>query len=579
MIYVLSCLPDSLVMAYCRLLLLLTAVSPLVAQKNTPNSPGLAIEDELDLQKGKGSKKKKTPPESPEAEDIADKSTTVEGEDEQYAPPRKSDIELPKVAEATASRWDEAVGSLSVREQQGTKLLERKAQIKAEYGTQNALGARIFITKKDEVGTYLIDYTRNKYDHEAFGRSVTANSAFSHDHLKLLGQVNVAHSYKMLLRTEYLELARGLQNNSTYSAENKKLGIFQWDNQLRPSDNQRITAGITGSLARGSVSPVGLAQNTLDADFKNIKGSLEWQYIFGERNALTILGDLWYGENTDYLTQQPQYYRGGNGEIRNVFPLARFLMGSENQALQVDATVGAKLFFAQGFQPVIGPRLAFDFFYPGYQSTLEWERTGQLPAVEKYFITSLYQSPYRFFQAEDLWRAAFKNNFHLTKETHLKASATLINYPVYFDRRLDAAQGLLQLTPMSYRALQGSLSVAQNFGRDFWHDTGLSAEYFIDQASLREPLGLFSRLHYTPNTWDFSLELKYVHNRRETDAQTLATRELNSYLLLAAGIEKALLPALKAFLRGENLLNQKYEFVSLYRTSGARGWFGLNMVF
>lgn len=566
-------------MPFVIVLLFFLAMFPLAAQKPPPSSPGLAIEDELDLQKGKGNKKKKTPTDNQEAEDIADKNTTVEGEDEQYAPPRKSDIELPKLSDGAASRWDEAIGSMSASEQQGTKLLERKAQIKAEYGTQNALGARIFITKKDEIGTYLIDYTRNKYDHEAFGRTVTANSAFSHDHLKLLGQMNVAQGYKMLLRTEYLESGRGLQGNTTYSAENKKLGIFQWDNQVRPSDNQRITAGITGSLARGSVAPVGLAQNSLDADFKHIKGSVEWQYIFGERNALTVLGDLWYGENADYLTQQPQYYRGGNGEIRNVFPLARFLIGAENQALQIDATVGAKLFFAQGFQPVIGPRVALDFFYPGYQGTLELERTGQLPDVEKYFFTPLYQSPYRFFQAEDLWRAAFKNNFHLTKETHLKASATLINYPVYFDRRLDTAQGLLQLAPMSYRAMQGSLSFAQNFGNDFWHDTGLSAEYFIDQASLREPLALFTRLHYTPNTWDFSLELKYVHNRRETDAQTLASRDLNGYLLLGAGIEKAILPSLKAFIRGENLLNQKYEFVSLYRTSGARGWFGLNMVF
>ncbi|MFZ5630440.1 MAG: hypothetical protein ACOY5B_15015 [Spirochaetota bacterium] len=566
-------------MPFASALIVLLIALPLTAQKNTPSSPGLAIEDELDLQKGKGSKKKKTPTDNQEPEDIADKTTTVEGEDEQYAPPRKSDIELPKLADGAASRWDEAVGSMSAGEQQGTKLLERKAQIKAEYGTQNALGARIFITKKDEVGTYLIDYTRNKYDHEAFGRSVTANSAFSHDHLKLLGQMNISQGYKMLLRTEYLESGRGLQGNTAYSAENKKLGVFQWDNQVRPSDNQRITAGITGSLARGSVAPVGLAQNTLDANFKNIKGSVEWQYIFGERNALTILGDLWYGENADYLTQQPQYYRGGNGEIRNVFPLARFLLGSENQALQVDATVGAKLFFAQGFQPVIGPRVALDFFYPGYQGTLELERTGQLPDVEKYFFTPVYQAPYRFFQAEDLWRAAFKNNFHLTKETHLKVSATLINYPVYFDRRLDSATGLLQLNPMSYRALQGSVSLAQNFGTDFWHDTGLAAEYFIDQASLREPLALFTRLHYTPNTWDFSLEMKYVHNRRETDMNTLTTRDLNGYLLLGAGIEKALLPSLKAFIRGENLLNQKYEFVSLYRTSGARGWFGLSIVF
>lgn len=561
------------------LLLLLLIALPVSAQKNTSSSPGLAIEDELDLQKDKGGSRKKTPNEKTETGEIADKTTTVEGEDEQYAPPRKSDIELPKVSEASLTRWDEATGDLTSGERQGTKVIERKAQIRAEYGTQNALGARIFITKKDELGTYLIDYTRNKYDHEAYARSVTANSAFSHDHLKLLGQLNISPGYKMLLRTEYLETGRGLQNNTTYGSENKKLGIFQWDNQVRPADNQRVTAGITGSLARGSVAPAGLAQNTLDADFRNLRGSLEWQYIFGERNALTVLGDLWYGENADYITRQPQYYRGGNAEIRNVFPLARFLLGAGKQALQIDATVGAKLFFAQAFEPVIGPRVALDFFYPGYQGTLELERTGQLPEVEKYFFRPLYQAPYRFFQAEDLWRAAFKNNFHLTKETHMKASVTLLNYPVYFDRRLNAAQGLLQLAPMSYRAIQGSVSLAQNVGSHFWHDTGLSAEYFIDQASLREPLSLFTRLHYTPNTWDFSLELKYVHSRRETDAQTLATRHLTGFALLGAGIEKAILPSLKAFIRGENLLNQRYEFVSLYQTSGARGWFGLNMFF
>jgi hypothetical protein len=408
---------------------------------------------------------------------------------------------------------------------------------------------------------------------------VTANSAYSHDQLKLLGQIHVAQGYKILLRSEYFEKSRGLQNNITYSTENKKLGIFQWDNQIRPSDNQRITAGITASLARGSVAPVGFAQNTLDADFKHLKGLLEWQYIFGERNALTVLGELWYGENNDYLTQQPQYYRGGNAEIRNVFPLARLLVGAQNQALQVDLTVGAKLFFAQAFLPVIGPRVALDFFYPGYQGTLELERTGQIPDVERYFLTPVYQAPYRFFQAEDLWRAAFKNNFHLSKDTHLKASATLLNYPTYFDRRFDTAQGLLQLSPMIYRALQGSLSLAQNFDKDFWHDTGLSVEYFIDQASLREPLSIFTRLHFTPNNWDFSLELKYVHNRRETDAQTNATRNLTGYALLGVGIEKTILPSLKAFIRGDNLLNQRYEFVSLYQTSGARGWFGLNMVF
>lgn len=550
----------------------------LFAQKNTgPTSPGLGIEDELNLNKDK-TKKKPQQVDTKNPEDIADKNTTVEGEDEQYAPPRKSDIELPKVSEGQLSRWEDELRDLSQQERQGTKNIERKAQIKAEYGTQNALGAQLFITKKDEFGSYLIEYKRNKYDYEAYGKDIVANSALTHDQLKLLGQLNFSPSYKMLLRTEYRETGRGLQTNATYGNENKKLGLFQWDNQVRPSDNQKLTAGITGALAQGTVTQTGTT-TTQSADFKNIKGSLEWQYIFGERNALTLLGDLWYGENNDYLTGTPQYYRAGNAEARNVFPLARFLVGSDNQALQIDATIGAKVFFAQGMSPVIGPKVALDFFYPGYQGTLEAERSGQIPETEKYFFNSLYQSPYRYFQAEDLWRAAIKNNFHITKETHLKVSATLLNYIAYFDRRLDTSTGLLQLTPMSYRAVQGAVSLAQNFGQDFYHDTGVSAEYFIDTASLREPLSLFTRLHYTPATWDIYLDLKYVYLRRETNMMTLMMQELAGYVLLGAGVEKALLPSVKVFVRGENLLHQKYQFVSPYQNSGARGWFGLNMVF
>ncbi|HNL11909.1 MAG TPA: hypothetical protein PKM44_15460, partial [Turneriella sp.] len=61
-------------MPFVIVLLFFLAMFPLAAQKPPPSSPGLAIEDELDLQKGKGNKKKKTPTDNQEAEDIADKN-------------------------------------------------------------------------------------------------------------------------------------------------------------------------------------------------------------------------------------------------------------------------------------------------------------------------------------------------------------------------------------------------------------------------------------------------------------------------------------------------------------------------
>ncbi|HRP70007.1 MAG TPA: hypothetical protein PLY93_10790, partial [Turneriella sp.] len=66
-----------------------------------PASPGLDIEDELNFNKDVRNKKKSpslNEDKAPE-ETITDKDTTIEGDDEQYAPPKKSDIELPDIAE------------------------------------------------------------------------------------------------------------------------------------------------------------------------------------------------------------------------------------------------------------------------------------------------------------------------------------------------------------------------------------------------------------------------------------------------------------------------------------------------
>ncbi|MBV6492742.1 MAG: hypothetical protein LDLANPLL_00739 [Turneriella sp.] len=545
----------------------------------SPQSPGLNIEDELNFDKNTRNKKKSPKEEQNNPEDkINGNATTVEGEDEQYAPARKGEIELPEVAEGKLTRWEDHVRDLDTGERKGTKVYERKAQITTEYGSQNALGAKILVTKKDSFGTYLVDYKRAKYDYESSGKNAVANSAYSSDALKLLGQLNFTPSYNMLLRTEYREAMRGLQKNPTLMDQNKKFAIVGWDNLIRPSENQRVTAGVTASIAQASATAA-VTQNTQSASMQKIQGSLEWQYIFGERNALTLTTDLWYGENNDYITATPIYYRAGNAEARSVFPLARFLMGENQQALQIDATVGAKVFFAQSMKPLWGPRIAFDFFYPGYQSTLEITRTGEIPDAEKYFFTAFYQAPYRFLNAQDEWKLAFKNNFHITKETHLKVTATLLNYPLYFNRVLDTPNGLLTLKTQQFRALNGSASIAQNFGAYFYHDSGVEAEYFIDNVSLREPFSLFTRLHFTPPKWDFSVDVKYVAARKEIENLTQKETPLSAYTLLGASIEYTLLTSLKIFVRGENLLNQKYQYVSLYQNSTARVWIGLNMVF
>ncbi|MFO1526205.1 MAG: hypothetical protein U1F16_09565 [Turneriella sp.] len=74
----------------------------------------------------------------------------------------------------------------------------------------------------------------------------------------------------MLLRTEYLKkLPAACRRDTTLESDNKKLGIFQWDNRIRPGDNQRITAGITGNLGAASVSPATASTRTADLAYQS----------------------------------------------------------------------------------------------------------------------------------------------------------------------------------------------------------------------------------------------------------------------------------------------------------------------
>ncbi len=553
---------------------------PSLRAKDARKSQGLNIEEELNLDRGRTAAplRSKEENEGESKDSITDKATVVEGEDEQFAPPRKSEIELPQVAEGRLSRWEDELDLNMEREKQGTKLVERKANVGTEYGTQNAFGARFYITKREKLSSYLINYVRQKQDYEEFNGSKVAHSQSSSDALTLAIERRFSSTFVSRLRSEYKDSLRGLQNNTFYGEERKRLGRFEWSTQVRPTESQKVIAGVQGTLAQGETEGA-LAPTRHTANFRALKAFAEWQYIFGERNALTLTGDLHYGENNDYGVNPTMYYRVGNAEVKNVFPLARFVVGADGQALQIDATLGAKIFFAQAMNPVVGPRVAFDFFYPGYQSTLELERTGRLPDFADYYFGQWYQSPYRFTKAEDFWRAAFKNNFHVTKDSFIKANAQYSDYPVYFDRRLDSTQGILALTPVVFRSLEGSLSFAQNFGAYFYHDTGLSAEYFFDAVSLRSPLGVFSKLHFKPSVWDFSVELKYVHRRKQIESITEAQVNLKGYTLLNVGIEAQVTPSLGLFVRGENLLNERWQTVSLYHNSGARGIFGLNIVF
>ncbi|MFO1526203.1 MAG: hypothetical protein U1F16_09555 [Turneriella sp.] len=81
---------------------------------------------------------------------------------------------------------------------------------------------------------------------------------------------------------------------------------------------------------------------------------------------------------------------------------------------------------------------------------------------------------------------------------------------MYFDRRLDSAQGLLDFIRELPR--DDVFSVARTeFGNIFYHDTGIGSEYFIDSASLREPRCRYLPGCITRRAHGFSLDLKYVH--------------------------------------------------------------------
>lgn len=506
---------------------------------------------------------------------ISEEKIVVEGEDEQLFQAQKEEAQGIIPSQTKREDWQAESQEIIKKEKKGPLEVEKKAQLRAEYGSYHYLGADIYVTKRDELGIYSLEYNRVKYDSEGFGTSTIGNSEYSSDKLSVSSGFTFSESYKMLLKLSYLDFLRGLQENPAYSQQFRRGGVFELSHQFRPSEFQRLNLGLLGEYIGSSIEENAVQRERDNSSFRKAQASVDWQYIFGNRNALQIGGKLWYAENQLYLRAPLQFYRSGDFLIKDVIPLYRSTIGQEKVPWQVDLTLGVQVFFAQNMRPVWGPIIAVDNFLGLWYSRLEFERQGKIPEMKEDFLERHYALPVHYSQNEEKWQAQSKNSLRFWRANVVKFNFGYVHYNRYWDRNFDTSTQMLSAKERLFR--YGFFETGWEFslGEIFFGETGIRGEYQFDKVTHRPPAAYFLKTHFTPSSWDLSVEAVAQGVRYVPDAEV----KLRPFFLLNGSIERKVNPTVSFYLRGENLLNQRYILVYPYLTSGLRLFLGMNIYF
>lgn len=509
-----------------------------------------------------------------ETGNIEDKEIVVEGDDEQLIDSGKKDTDLIDPADNNRKKWQEPEDKIIKKEKRGVKDVEKKAQIETRYGSYNSLGVDIYITKRDPYGVYMLEYRREKYDNEGFGKDTFANSDHSSDYLNMVSGYNFSETYKMLIKARYEDYQRGLQQNTSYGQQFKRGGFFEVENLIRPSEKQALNIGLNADYISSNAEENTLPESS--AAFARIGADANWQYIWGMRNSLNIGSSFYYAENDTYTNETDSYYRSGDFFIKNTFPIYRDYVGEEKTQWQIDTTVGAQVFFAQSMEPVAGPVLSVDNFLGNWHSRLFIERKGYLPDMAENYLRMEYFQPFQYTKPATLSLAAWQNRFKFTDSQVFKVDVGYEYHEVFYNPVI-SAELLYSYETKIFRAPYAKVAWEQNITEELFFETGLRAEYQADNANLREPVSAFVSINYLSGKWDVSLEARFISERQAMGTGNPDEEKLVNYTMLNAMIRRNLNSTVSVFIKGENLANMKYQRVYPYKTSGMKLYGGLHI--
>ncbi|MDH5719018.1 MAG: hypothetical protein OEZ13_00200 [Spirochaetia bacterium] len=549
-------------LAFITCIFLLYSSNKLFSQKH-----GVSLEDELDVSENNSTDSKKS-------SSVIDKEEiVVEGEDEQIIETTHNGdiIKAPKDTEI--SEWEEGADKIIKKEKRGVKKIEKRAQIKTEYGLYNTLGVDIYVTKKDDFGLYLLEYARLKKDSEGRKNKSYTDSETSIDNLNLVSHFNINDSYKLMMKIMYDDDLHGLQNESSYSKQFKRGAQLEIQNQFRPSISQKLNISAKGQYIGSDLEEQILPKTNSSFHKAEINGT--WHYIFGRRNSFSADMSFWYAEMKTHYADTKQRYRSGSINVWDIFPIYKTYSGENKTPWEISATLGLKTFFANNMNSVFGPYLVFDSFYGDWRSKLIFERTAKIPSSYENFIHQSYSNLTYYEKPEDEWKLSWQNRFSLSKNSALKIEIGY-SYFIFYYEPFYMTDGLYEYQNKNFKLLYAEIALDQNFGKDLYYEIGLKAERHHTQVNLRSPLSAYLKSHYTPGTWDIGIELLFTGKRSVIINEITY---LKPYTLLNVIIDKKINPTVSFFLKGENLLNQNYVLLPPYKTSGAKGYIGSNILF
>lgn len=508
--------------------------------------------------------------ELPKKNNLEDEQINIEGDDEQLFKHKKGETFTVDPDTRRTLDWDSLPDQIPGKERKKINKVQRQAQMLIEYGSYHSLNADIFVSKKDDIGTYLLEYNRRKYDSEGYGVTTVPNSEYSSDDISFTSGFTINENYKTLVKAAYQDRLRGLQENSSFRKQFKRGGFLEWQNQLRPNESQKLLLSLNADYITSDLESRTLSSN--DSLFARLKASADWNLIFGDRNSINLGGNLWYGENKTYQPDEKNYYRVGEFYAKNIFPIYKNIAEDSQSSWQVDLILGMQIFFAQGAQPVFGPIATLDSFWGNWHSSLQFEGRGEIPDMRNSFLQNSFHLPVHYFAAQEKYEASWKNSIKISPGLTIKANIGYRHYSVFYNSNYLLATEMYRQTGQLFRASYTEAGLEHVLLNWLAYESGTMYEVQHDTVALRPIVTAFLRLNITPGDWKILPEIRLTGSRNSGPVN------LPSFVLLNTTLEFQANQTLSIFVRGHNLLNTRYQDFFNYNTSGLRAFFGVNLL-
>ncbi len=485
----------------------------------------------------------------------------VQGDDELLIKSRKKQGTLIEPISEKNIEW-----SFYEQTQQSTdnynqeKKLERIANIYAGYGLYNNFFIKSSINASSKNNAHAIVYQRAYQEGEGYNGIILDNSSSNFDQIISTNIFRISNFYRIFLKGSFLLKDQELQENLTFFNQDQRALFAEFANLfVFPEQKFKISGEIHNIMSEAHRVDI---QEKLSekASFTSIDIKSSWDYFFGERNSLGATGHVFYADNQLYNNKAKHYLQGTMG-VWVLMPIYSAILEKDSVPWNVYLKVSFDVFISEPNKAIFTPKFDLESQLGIWLFRLSIYRKTETPNITEAYLEKKFFKPIHFDSPEDKWGTGLRNELNFHRMSRIFLEGGFYYYNVYYYPAL-SFDSLYQYTPQKLRLAYGHLGLEYTPFKFIQYSFELRYEYFIDLVHFRPPLSFLTEVQVNWNKFIIVTEVEII-DKRSTPNQLLSL-----YILLNLNISLKLTKVMEFYVTINNILNQRYLLLPLYKTSG-----------